>query len=155
MATATEPAASSTRGTTQDKWWLNSPALRRDLIDNLFQFILDVMVAHSKSPSREEICAEMVFAKIMKYEEVLNDPELLKHKQIFNMLMRDKEGNAREHDFLGWCRKVAEIRRVNKLYRKHCETDAEMEEKDSYAYKIEDADAASHRRLLQFRDRQI
>ena len=61
-------------------------------------------------------CAGVVFAKIEEWclrndqQTFYDEPALLKHKQMFDIMQYTKEGNAKEDTFLEWCRKFGSLR---------------------------------------------
>ena len=63
-----------------------------------------------------EVCDDMVYAKIEEWsrqhdkQEFYNEPALMKHKQIFDIMKYTKEGFAKENTFLPWCRKINKLR---------------------------------------------
>ena len=70
---------------------------------------------------------DMVLEKIEEWSKsrvdhaLYNEPALLKHKEIFDMLTYDKQGKPRENTFLKWCRKVYAIREADGTVQEHAE----------------------------------
>ena len=77
---------------------------------DVFVFLSDAIAdARILSPA---LADDMVFEKI-DHHALYNKPALLKHKDIFNKLTYDKQGEPRENTFLEWCRKVYAIREAD------------------------------------------
>ena len=98
-----------------------------DLVQFRSRAVQDAMTSHAteqaKSPrsghateqakSLDDIfdeCADVVFAKIEEWclrndQQTFHDePALLKHKRMFDIMQYTKEGNSKEDTFLEWCR---------------------------------------------------
>ena len=130
-----------------------------NLCDNLVQFpsraLQGAMTSHAteqvKSPrsghatgqamSLDDIideCADVVFAKIEEWclrndqQTFYDEPALLKHKQMFDIMQCTKEGDIKEDTFLDWCRKMASLRmQVTSTATEHAESSTATEHAQS------------------------
>ena len=75
-------------------------------------------------------------------QTLFDEPALLQHKAIWNVVMYDKHGNEKENNFFLWCRKIFAIRDADGVAKEH--TASETQERKWY--KIEDVHDASRRR---------
>ena len=101
-----------------------------NLCFNLLQFLSRALqdartsyaTERAKSPLVDSIqiideCDEMVFATFEAWcrrnddkQQFFDEPALLKHKQVFDLMQCNKEGDAKEDHFCHWCRKMAWLR---------------------------------------------
>ena len=93
-----------------------------------------------------EECLDLAFAKLEECftadHALFDEPALLKHKEIWDMVRYDKHGKEKENNFFTWCRKIAAIRDADGTSKEPAAS-CDQERK---CYKIEDAHGASHRR---------
>lgn len=116
---------------------------------DIVEFLSDALVDVSGSPPFDVRCLDMVLKQMEKWasaevpsdQYIYNESALLKHKEIFDIARKDKEGNPKEDYFLRWCRKVYAIREAE--VPGHAEA---SEDQEKQWYKTEDAHGASYRR---------
>ena len=79
-----------------------------------------------------------LFAKIEEWsrrhdkQTFLNEPALLKHKKMFDIMKYTKEGFAKENTFLPWCRKINKLRiQVASTATEHAESSTATEHAES------------------------
>ena len=94
----------------------------------------------------DQTCIDMAFRKVdecfIADHALYDEPALLKHKEIWDMVRLDKHGNEKDNSFFAWCRKVAAIREADGIAQEQTAS----EDQGRKWYKIEDAHGASHRR---------
>ena len=81
-----------------------------------------------------EVCDRIVSAKIEEWsgqpenQTLYNEPALLKHKKMFDIMKNTKEGYAKENTFLRWCRKIAGLQiEVASTATEHAESSEERD----------------------------
>ena len=112
----------------------------------LLVFVCEALSRIWKGGVLDEKGLDMAFAKLDECftadQALFDEPALLKHKEIWDMVRYDKHGKEKENNFFTWCRKIAAIRDADGISEEH----AASEDQESKWYKIEDAHGASHRR---------
>ena len=117
-----------------------------DLQYGLLLFFAEALAEVCALPAWDDQCVELAFDKIKEWailssEHALYDEAaLLKHKELWNLVTCDKNGNEREHSFFAWCRKNYAIREAAGIAKEHAASETEA----SQWFKIEDAHGARH-----------
>ena len=142
VATATEHGASSASARARGSSAVTATELGQaddtvDLVYDLLVFLCDALIYAfpycSASRSLQEECQNMILEKMEKWSKsssndaLYNEPALLKHKEIFDILRYDKQGKPRENEFLEWCRNVSAIRATDGTATKYAEASEDQE----------------------------
>ena len=118
-----------------------------DLKYELVFFLADAIAEVCHWGLCDQKCEELAIAKLNERftadRALYDEPALVKHKEIWDMVRYDKHGNEeKNNDFFGWCRKIAAIRDADGIAQEHTASEDQVRK----WYKIENAHGASHRR---------